>query len=154
MEINENYLCDINLPKGVKNFLLESRDQHLSFESMDVIELSRGHVKMRLKVDERTCNPYGVVHGGSIFTLCDSVAGLTAITTGAKCVTLSNSMNFLRPATSGYIYAIPEIVHKGRTTFVIDVTVKDDFDKVIAKGSFTMYVIGNMSEYEDIEIDG
>lgn len=153
MEINENFFCDINLPKGVKNFLSENRDQHLSFESMDVIELANGHVKMRLKVDDRTCNPYGVVHGGSIFTLCDSVAGLTAISTGSKCVTLSNSMNFLRPATSGYIYASPEIVHNGRTTLVIDVTVKDDFDKVIAKGTFTMYVIGNMTEYEDKESD-
>lgn len=153
MEINESFLCEIDLPKGVKNFLLEGHDQYLSFESMDVIELSRAFVKMRLKVDEKTCNPYGIVHGGAIFTLCDSVAGLTAISTGAKCVTISNSMNFLRPATSGYIYASPEITHLGKTTLVIDVTVTDDFDKLVAKGTFTMYVIGNMAEYEDIKID-
>lgn len=44
--------------------------------------LNEKEVLLTTKVTEKSLNPYGIAHGGFLFTLADSVAGLTTVARG------------------------------------------------------------------------
>lgn len=88
---------------------------------------------------ESTQNPMGGIHGGALATLADSVAGLAAAARGFPLVTLSNTMNYMRPARPGKIYCAAKVVKSGRTIIVCDASIHDSEDRLIATGTFTFY---------------
>ena len=89
-----------------------------------------------------TKNPMGVVHGGALFTLADTVAGTAAFTTGRTSVTLDSSMQFLSAAKGDKVFcaAVPKKV--GRTILVYDISITDSEKRLVATGIFTFYATG------------
>lgn len=65
-----------------------------------VLELEPGYCKGELKLRPELNNPLGMVHGGCIFSLADTIGGLAAVSRNpdARVVTLNSNINFLRPA--------------------------------------------------------
>ena len=60
---------------------------------MYVTELRPDHSAVGvLEVQPSSLNPMGIVHGGALVTLADTVCGTAAFTTGHMCVTLDCSM--------------------------------------------------------------
>jgi 1,4-dihydroxy-2-naphthoyl-CoA hydrolase len=53
---------------------------------------------------------------------------------------LSNQTSFLRPITAGTIHAIARRRHRGRTTWVWEVDISDDQDRVCALVRMTIAV--------------
>lgn len=148
MEIYNNIKLDDNLPLGAKNFIKNASHRNMSLESLLVEEAKPGFIKMSVEVNPQTSNPYGMIHGGVLFTLADSVAGLTCITLNKKVVTLSSNIHYIRSAKSGRVHASPRILHNGRTTVLLEVDMVDDASNLISKASFNMFVISDMKEYE------
>ena len=108
---------------------------------MDVFE--KGHVVVSSKVVESSLNYYGNAHGGYLFTMCDQIAGLTAISTGFDAVTMQSSINYMRAGRLGDCLRIEGLcVHDGRTTKIIEVTITNQLDEAVGKAIFTMYVTG------------
>ncbi len=95
------------------------------------------HVDMRHELE----NPYGMAHGGMLFTLIDTTAGTTARADGRKYVTLNASVNYLRSGGAGRITATGHIVHRGRTTTVVDVRVTDEDGRLLTTGTVTMFCL-------------
>ena len=78
-----------------------------------------------------------------VLSLADSASGAACVSYGKKIVTLSSSINFLKSVDSGTMIATGEVVHNGNSTMVVDVTVtRQEYDKLLATASFTMFVIG------------
>ncbi|MDO5027251.1 MAG: PaaI family thioesterase [Tissierellia bacterium] len=149
MKTNNNYKLDENLALGVKNFIKTASQRYITCESLEIEEVATDFVKMSVEVLPQTSNPYGMIHGGVLFTLADSVAGLTCITMGKKVVTLTSNIQFVKSARSGRVHASPRILHKGRTTILMEVDMVDDSSNLISKASFNMFVIGDLREYEE-----
>ena len=62
-----------------------------------------------------TLNVWGIVHGGALATLADTVAGsAVAAATGRGCVTVGYSINFLRPAAGATITCTARPVKLGK----------------------------------------
>lgn len=101
-----------------------------------------GGAVVALKLRPEHLNDGGIAHGGCLFTLADSAAGLAALSRGKRVVTLSSSFNYLRPArdTEKIIAEATEVKY-GRTIAVYDVTVKSDEGKLLCKGVFDFYVL-------------
>jgi len=99
-----------------------------------------GWAEGELEITPSSMNPVGVVHGGCIVTLCDTVAGTAVFSTGVRSVTLNSNTNFLREARAGKITCRAEMVKPGRTISVCDVAVRDEDDRLIATGSYTFFV--------------
>lgn len=148
MEIYNDIKLDDSLPLGAANFIKSASHRQISCGSIKIIEASFSYVRMSADVVPETCNPYGMIHGGILFMLADSVAGLTAITMGKKVVTLGSNINFIKSVTSGKVYASPRILHRGRTTILLEVDIVDESSTLICKATFNMFVIGDMKEYE------
>lgn len=100
-------------------------------------ELVRGE----LTVSENSYNPHGIVHGGALATLADTAAGCCACSKGGSCVTANCSLEFLRPATGKKIFceAVPKKM--GRSLSVIQVTLTNDENAVVATGTFTFFML-------------
>lgn len=119
--------------------------QELSgFDQIEIREIEAGHSLLEVTVTEKMLNLYGAIHGGVLYTLCDVAAGMTAYAYGVTNVTLSGNINYVRPAGVGTLYIECNSLHKGRTTVVQDVTVRDKEEKLLCTARMTMYITGDV----------
>jgi uncharacterized protein (TIGR00369 family) len=95
-------------------------------------------------VREEIKQPMGLVHGGLYASLAESMASLataaSVIEEGKLATGMSNSTSFLRPITDGLVHARAERLHRGRTTWVWDVTFSDDEGRTCAVTRMTIAV--------------
>ena len=113
------------------------------FENYEMALFEKSHVVVSSKVVESSLNYYGNAHGGYLFTMCDQVAGLTAISTGFDAVTMQSSINYMRAGRLEDCLTIEGFcVHDGRSTKIIEVTISNQRQEAVAKAIFTMYVTG------------
>ncbi len=89
-----------------------------------------------LEVADHHMQPYGVVHGGVLATLAEGVASrATHFALGDEeliSMGQSNHTTFLRPITGGTIHVVAHRRHAGRTTWIWDVEVADDDERLCA----------------------
>lgn len=121
----------------------QERSGYNEFHAMKILSLNEGYAEVHMPVCENILNPLGNVHGGAIFTLCDVAAGSAAATRGRVGVTLSSSIQYLRPGHGDgeALIAKTREMKAGRTTAVYQVEVMQGARK-IAEGTFTMYYTG------------
>lgn len=83
----------------------------------------------RLAWSAGLCTTGGVLHGGALMTLADSLGGLCAylnLPDGAATATISSSVNFLRPVRGGEVHGTSRPVHTGRSVIVVQTELRDD----------------------------
>ena len=116
-------------------------DDVLGFELLESgPEACRGRFPVRKQVQQ----PMGLVHGGAFAALAESLVSMATHGAvegdGSFAVGMSNSTTFLRPVTGGHVNAEGKPLHRGRTTWVWDVTFTDDEGRVCAVTRMTMAV--------------
>ena len=116
-------------------------DQVLGFE---ILEAGAERARARFPVEDRVCQPFGLVHGGAYAALAETlVSAATYVSVsgdGSVAMGQSNNTTFMRPVTSGNIHADATVRHRGRTTWVWDVDFTDDDGKLCASSRVTMAV--------------
>ncbi|RJQ80640.1 MAG: PaaI family thioesterase [Desulfobacteraceae bacterium] len=68
------------------------------------------------------CTAGGVLHGGYLMAVADSVGALCAVLNmppGARTATIESKTNFMRPVREGSIEVVATPVHVGRTIVVV-----------------------------------
>ena len=89
-------------------------DKHLEIEFYDI---GTNYLCAKMPVNEKTKQPFGLLHGGASCVLAESVASFaTALTldlTKQIPVGLSLNANHLKSATSGFVYAKATSKHLG-----------------------------------------
>ncbi len=90
------------------------------------------HAEVAVTLRPESMNLHGAVHGGLLYGLADCVAGIAARCDGNDYVTQSAHVNFLRNTKQGTVYALAEIVRRGRHMVVIHVTVRDAQERLLA----------------------
>lgn len=93
---------------------------------MKIVDAESGIGRVSIQIDERLMHPQQIVHGGVIFTLADtamSMALISVLPVGTRFGTLEAKINFMLPVHMGELLAEGKIVHKGRSTAVLEATV-------------------------------
>jgi 1,4-dihydroxy-2-naphthoyl-CoA hydrolase len=102
------------------------------------------HARVRLAVHDALRQPLGLVHGGVISSLVESIcsrATALALWDGKTVVTgQSQSVSFLRPFTEGHINVEAQALHRGRTSWVWEARITDDEGKLCALSQMTVAV--------------
>jgi uncharacterized protein (TIGR00369 family) len=128
-------------PVADLNRLLHGFDRLYGIE---FLEMSETDARARLVVRDELKQPAGLVHGGVYASLAESLAsiatGMTVLDEGNVAMGLSNNTSFLRPLTEGTVHAHAVRVHRGRTTWVWDVTFTDDSERRCALTRMTIAV--------------
>jgi len=97
---------------------------------------TRQQVTGRLAWSARLCTAGGVMHGGALMTLADSLGALCAylnLPDGAATATVSSSVNFLRPVRGGEVHGAARPVHAGRSVIVVQTELRDDSAALVAQ---------------------
>ncbi len=109
---------------------------------MEITKLDDGYCKGEMPLNEKTCNPYGAVHGGCIYALADTIGGSAALTRSEKVVTLDSHMNFLRAASNkGMLIAEAKVVRHGNKIAVYHVDVTTSEGVQVAEATYSFYVL-------------
>lgn len=120
---------------------LNSSFRYLQSNRMRVTELEAGYAKVEMDIDEQITNIHGFVHGGALFSLADTAAGSAAFTTGRDAVTLTGTINFVRPGTGGRLISIANEIEAGRTIGTYEVFIFNEHDDLLCRGTFTMFFL-------------
>ena len=117
-------------------------DAVMGLEVDDLVEV--GLRTARLAVVPGVCQPMGIVHGGIYAAIGESLAsrgtadGVLAL--GKVPLGMSNNTNFLRPVGEGSVHAEARAFHRGRTTWVWDIEMRNDEGKLCATSRVTIAV--------------
>lgn len=100
------------------------------------VKVERGLVVAECQPDESVYNPIGMIHGGLLCTLADTVAGLAVHSTldaGVGYTTIDIMVNFVRPVTlaSGMLTATGQVVKPGRRIALATAEIADAAGKVV-----------------------
>jgi uncharacterized protein (TIGR00369 family) len=98
----------------------------------------------RMSWEPQLCTAAGVMHGGALMTLADSVGAAVAflgLPPGASTATITSTTQLFRPVTAGEVRAVGETLHRGRTTVTVRTTLYDDSDRLVAQTTQVQAVI-------------
>lgn len=90
------------------------------------------------------CTAGGVMHGGALISLADSVAAVCAflgLPDGASTATTSSTTHLFRPVRAGRVTATSRALHNGRTLVVIQTDLTDDAGRPVAQVTQTQAVL-------------
>jgi 1,4-dihydroxy-2-naphthoyl-CoA hydrolase len=81
------------------------------------------------------CTVGGLLHGGALMTLADSIGAICAflnLPEGANTSTLESKTNLFRGVRDGTVHATARPLHVGRTTIAVQTELRDDQGKLVA----------------------
>ena len=116
-------------------------------ESLGMIwtELGSDYLKMKMPVDERTKQAYGLLHGGASCALAETTGSVAShlIVDPNKfiCVGLEINANHVRSARQGFVIATASPLHLGANTHVWDIKIHDEAEKLICISRLTVAIL-------------
>lgn len=128
-----------NLLEHVQRFLQDNQftlQNHIRLESAqpDCASFS-------LQIQPGSCNSYGQVHGGAIYTMADNAAGVAAMSDGRFYVTQAGTLHFLHNQSHGSMLATAQVRHRGKNLCLVDVSITDENGRLLATGDFTFFCL-------------
>ena len=127
-----------------KRRLEEMRLRKNAFTTHNYLELEmveEDRAVYRLDIRPESLNPYGMVHGGALYTLADDTAGAAAHSTGLYYVTQNGNLHFIKNQGVGSIWAEGRVRHRGRTTCLTVVDITNEKGELLATGEFSYFCV-------------
>ena len=111
---------------------------------LEIHGITEDEVTAQVPVRDDLKQPAGLVHGGVFASIAESMTSigtwLAVRDDGMTAQGLSNQTSFLRPIVAGTIHAIARRRHRGRTTWVWEVEISDDEQRLCALVRMTIAV--------------
>jgi 1,4-dihydroxy-2-naphthoyl-CoA hydrolase len=107
-------------------------------------EIGPDYMVARMPVDRRTMQPYGLLHGGALVTLAEtlaSCAAISAVPESQLAVGVEVNANHIRSAREGFVFGTCKPVHLGRNTHVWQVEVKNEKGALCCISRLTLAVV-------------
>ena len=109
-----------------------------------VTEVRDDYLAGQVAVRDELKQPAGLVHGGVYAAVAESLASagtwFGVRDQGQAAMGLSNHTSFMRPITEGTIHAAAQMRHRGRSTWVWEVELRDDAQRLCALTRVTVAV--------------
>lgn len=103
-----------------------------------------GRCAGRLQVRPQVCQPFGLIHGGVYAAIAETLASTgtarAVMAAGGIPLGMSNNTSFLRPISEGTVHGTAIAIHRGRMSWVWDVEMRDDHDRLCATSRVTIAV--------------
>ncbi|MEO6220015.1 MAG: hotdog fold thioesterase [Ginsengibacter sp.] len=126
----------------VKDFGKETMASYLGIEW---VEVGADFAKMSIPVNEKTQQPYGLLHGGASCVLAETIGSLASALVidmdKFYCVGLEINANHIRSVREGLVIGTCTPLHLGKSTHVWDIKLHDDFEKLICVCRLTVAII-------------
>jgi 1,4-dihydroxy-2-naphthoyl-CoA hydrolase len=111
---------------------------------LELLDYSETEARAQVKVRDELRQPAGLVHGGVFASIAEALASMATWVAvhedGKAAMGLSNQTSFVRPIVAGTIHAVARRRHRGRTTWIWEVDITDDEDRLCALVRMTIAV--------------
>jgi uncharacterized protein (TIGR00369 family) len=112
---------------------------------IEILELTPERVRATMPVDDRTRQPFGILHGGASMALAETVAsiGATACIDRDQFVAVGQEINgnHVRSKSDGLVTAVATPVHVGRRSHVWSIRIADEQDNLICIARCTLAIV-------------
>jgi uncharacterized protein (TIGR00369 family) len=112
----------------------------------EVVSVEPGLAIFRMKVGRRHRQIHGVVHGGILATLADTVAAIAAYSSlprGTEIATIEMKINFLDAVHAGVIRAEGRVLRVGRNFVVTECEIRNEDGSLAAKALLTFAAVSD-----------
>lgn len=111
---------------------------------IEFTEIGNEHIKARMPVDNRTHQPYGLLHGGASCVLAETLGSIASalVVDHNLYMTLGIEINanHLRSVRSGYVEGSCKPEHIGKTLHVWNITITDEANRKICISRLTVMI--------------
>lgn len=119
-------------------------------------EVGKDFIKAKMPVDNRTKQPYGLLHGGASCVLAETIGSVASAMvvdhTKFICVGLEINANHVRSARIGFVTGIATPLHLGANTHVWDIKISDELEKLVCVSRLTVAVIPRKESFRQTSL--
>lgn len=111
---------------------------------IEFLQIGEETLTARMPVDQRTCQPMGWLHGGASAAFAETLGGAGAylsVDDHHYCVGLEINANHIRPAQFGWVTGITTPLHRGRSTQVWNIDIRNDHEQLVCVSRLTVAVL-------------
>lgn len=112
-------------------------------------EIGPDYLKATMPVDDRTKQPYGLLHGGASVALAETLGSVAAYLTVDPdkfiCVGQEINANHLRSVRSGLVTGTTRPLHRGSSSQVWEIKIHDERDHLVCISRITVAVLPKKS---------
>ena len=116
---------------------------------IELVLLTPDRVVATMPVDDRTRQPFGLLHGGASAALAETVASLGAFlnidSDTHAAVGVELNANHMRAKTGGTVTATATPLRRGRTIHVWDIRIEDEESRLVCVSRCTLAIIPRRS---------
>ena len=121
--------------------ILDKDNGFVKCNNYNVIKVEEHYCEMEAVINDSSKNPYGIAHGGFIFGLADTAAGIAAMTDERTALTVNSNIDYLKPGKGDKLIAKATAIKSGKSISVVEVLIYDSDLELISKASVTYFYI-------------
>jgi len=135
----------INQNINIKDINTINQGTLISNLGIEFTEIGKDYLMAKMPVDERTFQPMGLLHGGANVALAETIGSIGSFsiidgkTHYGVCIEIN--ANHIGSVMEGFVYGTAKLAHKGKTTHVWNIEIRDEKDKLISVSRMTMMII-------------
>jgi len=118
---------------------IEKDNGFIKSNNYKIIKVEENYCELEGVLTETSLNPFGIAHGGYIFGLADTAAGIAAMTDGRKAVTINSTIDYFNMAKGKILKAVAKNLKLGKNISNFEVLIYDDENTLIAKSNINYY---------------
>lgn len=105
----------------------------------EILKVEENYCELEGTITESSTNHLGIAHGGYIFGLADTAAGVAAMTDGRNAMTINSSIDYLKVSKGNKLKAIAKCIKNGKTVSFFEVLIYDTEETLIAKANINYF---------------
>ena len=120
------------IPKDIQpeHLNIIAKDTLLSHLEIKFTEVAENYIIAKMPVNQKTSQPMGILHGGASIALAESIGSIGSYLLVDKnneiALGLEINANHVGSAYDGYVHGKGEIIHKGKSTHIWSIEIRDD----------------------------
>ena len=116
---------------------------HLGIE---YIEIGDDFIKAKMPVNEKTMQPFGLLHGGASVAFAETLGSIASAfviedITKQQPVGLEINANHVRSVRSGYVFGVAKPIHRGSSTQIWEINIHDEQDRLVCVSRLTLAIL-------------
>jgi len=114
--------------------------------NIEFITIEEDLIRAKMPVDERTFQPFKILHGGASVALAETIGSVGSyIILGRNSGKTSRgagiNASHLRAVRSGYVIGEARPIHIGKTTHIWDIRITDEQDRLVSIARLTNFIL-------------
>jgi acyl-CoA thioesterase len=127
-------------PKEIVQLMMNN-DTFSTWLGIEIDFIDNGTCNLQAKITAEMLNGFQIAHGGISYSLADSALAFASNSRGVQCVSIETSISHVKKVSEGdVLIAEARELHRGRTTGIYDVSLKNQHNELVALFKGTVFI--------------